>query len=104
VVGAILEGFERAPDKPLTDRLLMALETGLAAGGEAFPLRSAAIRVARPGVPLAPVDLRVDFSETPIAELARLWPLWRPMVDGYITRCVDPGNSPPAAEIEGHIR
>jgi uncharacterized Ntn-hydrolase superfamily protein len=104
VVPAILEGYERAPDKPLTERLFMALESGLAAGGEAFPLRSSAIRVARPGVPMAPVDLRIDFSPTPIEDLVKLWPLWSPMIDGYMTRCVDPANSPPASEIEGHLR
>src|SRR4051812_47611535 len=66
VVGAMLEGYEAAPREPLTDRLLAALKAGEAAGGEAYPLRSAAVKVARPGVPFAPVDLRVDFSETPI--------------------------------------
>ena len=102
VVGAMLEGFEAAPDKPLTDRLLTALEYGAAAGGESFPLRSAVIRVAQPGVPFAPIDLRVDYSETPITELRKLWVLWAPMVAGYVQRCLDPANSPPAADIEGH--
>lgn len=104
VVGAILDGFEAAPARPLTDRLLLALERGMAAGGEAFPLRSAAVKVARPNVPFAPIDLRVEFSETPIAELARLWTLWAPMVDSYIQRCLDPAHAPPASEIEGHTR
>ena len=96
--------FEAAPGKALADRLIMALEYGLEAGGEAYPLRSASIRVAHVGVPFTPVDLRVDFSQTPIAELRRLSELWEPMVDGYIQRCLDPENSPPAAAIEGHIR
>lgn len=104
VVGAMLEGYEAAPDTPLTDRLLAALKAGEAAGGEAYPLRSAAVKVARPGVPFAPIDLRVDFSETPIDELRRLWTMWAPMVDGYIQRCLDPASSPPAADIEGHQR
>jgi uncharacterized Ntn-hydrolase superfamily protein len=104
VVGAMIEGFEAAPEQPLTDRLLAALERGLAAGGEAYPLRSAAVKVARPGVPFAPIDLRVDFSETPIADLQRMWALWATMVDGYIERCLDPARSPPAAALEGHVR
>jgi len=104
VVGAIIEGFESAPERPLTDRLLRALEWGLDAGGEAFPLRSASVKVARPNVPFAAIDLRIDFSETPIADLGQLWKLWAPMVDAYIQRCLDPAHAPPAAEIEGHDR
>jgi uncharacterized Ntn-hydrolase superfamily protein len=105
VVGAILAGNEAAPTSlPLTDRLIAALERGLAAGGEAFPLRSASVKVAQPNVPFPFIDLRVDFNDTPIAELKRLWRLWQPMLDGYVTRCLDPANSPPAAEIEGHPR
>lgn len=102
VVPAILAGYEAASSLPLTDRLIAALESGLAAGGEAFPLRSASVKVAQPGVPYPFIDLRVDFNETPIAELKRLWKLWEPMVPGYVQRCLDPANSPPAAEIEGH--
>lgn len=103
VVGAMLKGFEAVPDKPLTDRLLMALERGLDAGGESDPLRSAAIKVARPRVPFPPIDLRVDCSESPITDLRGLWALWAPMVEGYIQRCLDPASSPPAAEIERHV-
>lgn len=103
VVGAMLNGFEAAPDKPLTDRLLMALEHGLDAGGEADPLRSAAIKVAQPNVPYPPIDLRVDCSESPIADLGALWTLWAPMVEGYARRCLDPASAPPAAEIEGYV-
>lgn len=102
VVGAMLDGFKRKPDSPLADRLLTALQHGLDAGGEAYPLRSASLKVARPKVPFAPIDLRVDCSETPIAELRRMWTLWAPMVDGYVQRCLDPDNSPAAAAIEGH--
>jgi uncharacterized Ntn-hydrolase superfamily protein len=103
VVGAMLKGFEATPDRPVTDRLLMALEYGLGAGGEADPLRSAAIKVARPKVPFPPIDLRVDCSESPIADLRGLWSLWAPMVEGYVQRCLDPASAPPAAEIEGRV-
>jgi uncharacterized Ntn-hydrolase superfamily protein len=102
VVGAMLEGFMMTADRTLPDRLIAGLEAGLAAGGEAYPLRSSALKVARPGVPLLPIDLRVDLSETPIAELRRLWVMWAPMSEGYVQRCVDPANSPAAALIEGH--
>ncbi|HTZ34475.1 MAG TPA: DUF1028 domain-containing protein [Stellaceae bacterium] len=102
VVGAMMEGFAAAPDGALADRLLSALDYGLAAGGEAFPLRSAALKVARPGVPFPPIDLRVDYSETPVADLRRIWEAWEPMIAGYVERCLDPANSPAAATIEGH--
>jgi uncharacterized Ntn-hydrolase superfamily protein len=104
VIDAILKGFGANPESPLADRLIMALEYGLAAGGEAYPLRSAALEVARPKLPFVPVDLRVDFSETPIEELRRMWTLWAPMVDGYVQRALDPGNAPPAQEIESGVR
>lgn len=103
VPAAMLRGFQAAPDKDLAERLIMALEYGLEAGGEAYPLRSASLRVAYVDVPFTPVDLRVDFDATPIAELRRLYGLWAPMISGYMTRCLDPDNSPPAAEIEGHL-
>lgn len=102
VVEAMLRGFERAPEKPLTERLLMALDCGLDAGGEPDPLRSAAIKVARPNVPFAPIDLRIDYSDAPIADLRTLWTRWAPMVDGYIQRCLNPASAPPTAAIEGH--
>lgn len=102
VVGAMLRAFEAAPEKPLTDRLLTALQAGLDAGGEPDPLRSAAVKVAQPGVPVPFIDLRVDGAEAPIAELRRLWTLWAPMVDGYVQRCLDPASAPAAGVIEGH--
>src|ERR1700674_2805633 len=100
VPGAMMRGFEAAPEKTLADRLIMALEYGLEAGGEAYPLPSASIKIAHIGIPFPPVDLRVDFSEEPIAELRRLSELWEPMMEGYIKRCLDPKNSPAAASIE----
>jgi len=103
VPAAMLRGFEAVPEKDLAERLIMALEYGLDAGGEAYPLRSASLRVAYVDVPFTPVDLRVDFNDTPIVELRRLYGLWAPMIPGYVMRCLDPDNSPPAAEIEGHL-
>ncbi|MGH7125074.1 MAG: hypothetical protein ACREFI_11930, partial [Stellaceae bacterium] len=72
------------------------------AGGEPDPLRSAAIKVAQPGVPVPFIDLMVDGSETPIGDLRHLWALWAPMIDGYVQRCLDPASAPAAGVIEGH--
>jgi uncharacterized Ntn-hydrolase superfamily protein len=104
VVGAILAGFAARPGAPLADRLLMALESGLDAGGELAPLRSAALRVARPGVPFTPIDLRVDLSSAPIAELRRYWDLWAPMEAGYVARALAPDTAPATETIEGLAR
>jgi uncharacterized Ntn-hydrolase superfamily protein len=100
VVAAILAGFAARPERPLADRLIAALEAGLEAGGELEPLRSAALRIARPGVPFTPIDLRIDLSETPIAELRRYWTLWAPMADGYVERAVRPDSAPSTETIE----
>jgi uncharacterized Ntn-hydrolase superfamily protein len=102
VIDAILAGFEASPDAPLADRLLSAIERGSREGGEGIPLQSAAIKVTRPGIPYVPIDLRVDCSATPIADLERYWALWAPMVDGYVERALDPANALPAAAIERH--
>jgi uncharacterized Ntn-hydrolase superfamily protein len=104
VVTGMMTAFQASANHSLAERLIIGLEAGLQAGGEAYPLRSAALKIARPSVPMLPIDLRVDCSDTPIAELRRIWSLWVPMVDGYIQRCVDPANSPPAALIEGHAQ
>ncbi|MBV8912969.1 MAG: DUF1028 domain-containing protein [Acetobacteraceae bacterium] len=102
VVPATIAGFEAASDLELPERLLAALTAGEDAGGEAFPLRSAALAIAAPGIPLLRADLRVDFDPDPIARLRELLHLWTPMADGYVQRCVDPDNSPAANLIEGH--
>jgi uncharacterized Ntn-hydrolase superfamily protein len=102
VVAAMVEAFAAAASLELGERLIQALEAGQAAGGEAYPLRSAALAIAVPGIPLLRVDLRVDFDPDPIARLRELLGLWAPMADGYIERCVDPDNSRPANLIEGH--
>lgn len=102
VVDAILTGFVAAPQAPLAERLIVALESGLAAGGEPVPLRSAALRVAQQGVPFTPIDLRVDLSPTPIADLRRYWTAWAPMAAGYVERALSPDSAPSTDAIEGH--
>ena len=68
---AMLHAFQADPSAPLAERLLHALEEGLAAGGEHVPVRSAHLLVVEhESFPL--VDLRVDWHDTPIAELRAL--------------------------------
>lgn len=93
VVAAMVEAFGRSPGDHLGDRLVAALAAGLAAGGEEGPVRSAGLLLA--GSVAWPVaDLRVDWHDEPIEELARLWELWKPQMDAYVTRALDPAASP----------
>jgi uncharacterized Ntn-hydrolase superfamily protein len=79
---------------PLGDRLVAALQAGLAAGGEAGPVHSAALLLVRE-VPWPVADLRVDWHDLdPIAALAGLWRLYKPQMDAYVTRAIDPASAP----------
>ncbi len=78
----------------LADRLMDVLRAGLDAGGEAGPIHSAGIKVVdRVSWPI--VDLRVDWTDAcPIAELQKLWDLYKPQMDDYVTRALDPSTAP----------
>ncbi|WP_040262630.1 DUF1028 domain-containing protein [Pseudomonas massiliensis] len=93
VIVAMAQAFEQAEGQ-LADRLLAALEAGQAAGGEAGPVHSAALLVV--GELTWPiVNLRVDWADQqPIAELARLWAAYRPQLQDYIDRALDPSGAP----------
>jgi uncharacterized Ntn-hydrolase superfamily protein len=85
--------FESNPAAHLGDRLLAALQAGVAAGGEAGPLYSAGmVLVERVAWPVA--DLRVDHAEDPVTVLGQLWSRWRPDMDAYVTRALDPSGAP----------
>jgi uncharacterized Ntn-hydrolase superfamily protein len=77
----------------LGTRLVAALGAGLATGGEAGPVRSAGMLVVD-RVPWPVADLRVDWHDHPVAELASLWELWQPQLDDYLSRALDPGSAP----------
>jgi uncharacterized Ntn-hydrolase superfamily protein len=90
---AMLDAFRAAPREHLGGRLVAALEAGLAAGGEAGPVRSAGMLVVdRVAWPVA--DLRVDWHDQPVGELAALWKLWQPQLEDYLTRALDPEAAP----------
>jgi len=79
---------------PLAARLLAGLNAGIAAGGEAGPVHSAGLLVAR-DVAWAVTDLRVDWAdEDPVGELNDLWARWEPELEGYVTRALQPGVAP----------
>ena len=93
VPGAMIEGFGAARGH-IGDRLVAALRAGLAAGGEASAVRSAGIMVVdRVSWPV--VDLRCDWSEDcPIEALVAAWEVYRPQIDAYVQRALDPSKAP----------
>jgi len=92
VPAAMVEAFE-ASEGDLAERLLISLEAGLAAGGEAGPVRSAGLLVVRE-VAWPVVDLRVDWSQTPIFALRELWEIYAPEVENYVRRALAPEEAP----------
>ncbi len=94
VPGAIVAGFEAADDAAeLGDRVLAGMAAGLAAGGEAGPIRSCGMLIVDT-VAWPVADLRVDWHDAPLPELARLWSVWRPQWQDYVMRALDPSKAP----------
>ena len=86
---AMRDAFLAAKAEPLAERLMRGLEAGLAAGGEPQPVVSAVLVVVeREDFPL--VDLRVDLHPTAVAELRRVWDAYRPSVEEFVVRAVNP--------------
>lgn len=78
----------------LGDRLIAAMGAAIRAGGEAGPVHSAGMKLVHE-VPWPIADLRVDWTEDdPIAALAALWALYKPQLDAYVTRALDPSKAP----------
>jgi len=89
---AMVEAFENH-EGILTERLLAALQAAVTAGGEAGPVHSMGLQVAG-DVPWPIIDLRVDWSEDPLGDMINLWEAYKPQVDAYITRALNPDESP----------
>jgi uncharacterized Ntn-hydrolase superfamily protein len=94
VVDAMLAAFQQSQADNLAARLLDAVTAALAAGGEAGPVHSAGLAVTHPTAGWAETDLRVDWHDDPIGELGRLWALWQPQREDYITRGLHPAIGP----------
>ena len=78
----------------LGDRLLTALRAGADSGGEAGPVHSAGLMlVDRVGWPVA--DLRCDWTmDCPIEAVAVAWEVYKPQLDAYVQRALDPRSAP----------
>lgn len=78
----------------LADRLIAAMHAGLAAGGEAGPVHSAGLQIVDT-VSWPIVDLRCDWTtDCPITALSALWTLYKPQLDAYVQRALDPRAAP----------
>jgi uncharacterized Ntn-hydrolase superfamily protein len=93
VIEAMPPAFERASGA-LADRLLAAMHAAMKAGGEAGPVHSAALKIAGEQIwPL--VDLRVDWADDdPVGRLDQLWQAYRPQMQDYVTRALNPTAAP----------
>lgn len=91
---AVIEAFAKTdPAAELGARVIAAMQAGLAAGGEAGPIKSAGMLVVdKEAWPIA--DLRVDWHDEPLAELARLWDVWHPQMYNYVMRALNPSEAP----------
>ena len=93
VIEAMVEAFEQTPGI-LVERLLAAMHAAMAAGGEAGPVHSAALSVVD-DLTWPIVDLRVDWAdEDPIGQLAGLWQAYRPQMQDYVIRALNPTRAP----------
>ena len=91
----MMDAFSTSEHQDLADRLLQAMQAGIAAGGEEGPIHSAGLLlVDKLAWPVA--SLRVDWHEaaTPIDELAKLWQVYAPQLEDYVTRAVNPASAP----------
>lgn len=70
VLSALLAGY-RNREGPMPDRLLAALQHASNSGGDLRGTQSAALKVVSPSAP--PIDLRVDFSDSPVGSLVSLY-------------------------------
>ena len=89
----IVEKFENASGH-LGERLITSLQGGLEAGGEAGPIHSAGMKISHK-VSWPIVDLRCDWSEDcPIKKLDEAWKVYKPLVNDYLQRALDPTKAP----------
>lgn len=90
---AIVDGF-RAASGHIGDRLIAAMRAGLEAGGEAGPIHSAGLKIVD-GVSWPVADLRCDWTEDcPIENIATAWDVYKPQLEAYIQRALDPREAP----------
>jgi uncharacterized Ntn-hydrolase superfamily protein len=90
---AIVAGFTGAKGH-IGDRLIAAMRAGLSAGGEAGPVHSAGMLIVdKVAWPVA--ELRCDWTQgCPIENIATAWEVYKPQLDAYTQRALDPREAP----------
>jgi uncharacterized Ntn-hydrolase superfamily protein len=89
VIVAMEAAFLADPDEDLEERLMRTIEAGRDAGGQHGGQRSAALLV-YDTKSFSRVNLRVDIHDEPVAELRRVFDIYRPAIPYYDMRQVDP--------------
>lgn len=89
----MVAAFQDADAYSLPERVMRALEAGLATGGETGDEHSAGLHVSDI-YDWPVVDLRVDWHEAPIAALRALWDLYAPQQAAFIARARAPQSAP----------
>lgn len=91
---AMTDAFAAHAGEHLAERLLRALEAGVAAGGEEGDVHSAALLVVHEQ-PFPLVDLRCDWDDVdPIARLRKLWEAYAHEMQAYLDRALNPSVAP----------
>lgn len=89
----MIDRFCATEDQELGERLMQALEAGLAEGGELGDEHSSGLHVAS-AYDWPIIDLRVDWHEDPVAELRALWQRYAPQQKDYESRARNPETAP----------
>ena len=90
---AMVDAF-LASSGDLGDRIIATMRAAVKVGGEAGPVHSAGMKLVRE-VAWPVADLRCDWTDgCPIEELAKLWDLYKPQLDAYVTRALNPADAP----------
>jgi uncharacterized Ntn-hydrolase superfamily protein len=93
VLDAMIDAFAAGSDDDVGDRLVSVLRAAVTAGGEAGPVHSAGLLLCgEVEWPIA--DLRVDWHEDPVSELETAWAVYKPQLEDYIVRALDPTRAP----------
>ena len=95
-VTAMAKAYEASAGEILEERILKALEAGVAAGGQCdekgkpFGFLCSGAMLSFEWDTFPRVDLRVDHHPTPALELRRLWEIYEPLRHYFAKRASDP--------------
>lgn len=91
---AMIDAYSADPALAFAERLLAAVDAGVAAGGETQDAMAAALVIVDEH-PWPLVDLRIDFQPRPAAALRRLWASYEPLVERFVTQVLRPAELKP---------